>query len=48
MFQAFVKGDQVRVDADMSKAKKMQKRHGGWNKKMKKVTVFLCIKRTPW
>ena len=47
LFQAFVKGDRVRVDPDMSKAKKMQKRHGGWNKTMKKVTVCLCIKHTP-
>ena len=37
----------MRVDADMSKAKKMQKGHGEWNKTMKKVTVFLCIKHTP-
>ena len=47
LFQAFDKGDRVRLDVDMSKAKKLQKRHGGWNKKMKKVTVFLCIKHTP-
>ena len=45
-FQTFTKGDRVRVDADMSKAKKMQKRHGGWNPKMKKVTLFLCSKCT--
>ena len=42
LFQKFVKGDRVRIDDDMPKATRLQKRHGGWNKKMKKVSVCLA------
>ena len=40
-FQMFVKGERVRVEVDASKASRLQEGHGGWNKKMKKVTVLL-------
>jgi hypothetical protein len=29
------------VDDDLSKATRLQKHHGGWNNKMKKVSVLL-------
>ncbi|KAK2173002.1 hypothetical protein NP493_911g00002, partial [Ridgeia piscesae] len=35
-FQTFLKGERVRVEADESRASRLQKGHGGWNSKMKK------------
>ena len=37
----FVKGERVRVEADVSRAKSLQDGHGGWVNKMKKVIVLL-------
>ena len=38
-FQMFAKGERVRVEADLSRASRLQEGHGGWNTEMKKVTV---------